>query len=115
MIDFKDKAFTNFDFTAEQISKNLANSQRDFDIAQKDNILDVKFNYAYNSLLKAGITLLSSKHIRVKSVPGHHIKIIDALATLLKDQSIADMGNAMRSKRNLDMYSGGIEVTEKEC
>ena len=25
------------------------------------------------------------------------------------------MGNIMRSKRNLDFYAGGVEVTEKEC
>jgi len=28
---------------------------------------------------------------------------------------IEDIGNIMRSKRNLDFYAGGIEITEKEC
>lgn len=114
-MDFKNKAFIKFNFSAEQIDKNLANAEKDLAIAKEDAILDVKFNYTYNVLLKAGIALLSAKQIRLKSVPGHHIKIIEALAEALKDQSITDMGQAMRSKRNLDMYSGGIEVTEKEC
>lgn len=34
---------------------------------------------------------------------------------ILKDDTIADLGNIMRSKRNVDLYSGGIEITEKEC
>lgn len=27
----------------------------------------------------------------------------------------SEVGNIMRTKRNLDLYAGGIEVTEKEC
>ena len=53
--------------------------------------------------------------MKIKSVPGHHIKIIEKLADLLENEDIADLGNLMRSKRNLDLYNGGIEVTEKEC
>jgi len=37
------------------------------------------------------------------------------MAQLIEDDAVADMGNLMRSKRNLDLYSGGVEVTEKEC
>ena len=48
-------------------------------------------------------------------MPGHHIKIIEKMAQILGDDSIADMGNIMRSKRNLDLYAGGVEITEKEC
>lgn len=75
----------------------------------------MKFNYAYTALIKAGIASLSYYHVKVKSVPGHHIKIIEKLAQILKDDDIEDIGNSMRSKRNLDFYAGGIEVTEKEC
>lgn len=112
---FEDKYFTEFKFTAEQIKKNLKNAGRDIDIAQKDEILDVKFNYTYTALLKLGITLLSFYHRKIKSVPGHHVKIIDKLSEILKNEDIADLGNVMRSKRNRDLYDGGIEVTSKEC
>jgi len=50
-----------------------------------------------------------------KSVPGHHFKIIEEIARILKNDSILTLGNIMRSKRNLDFYAGGVEVTEKEC
>lgn len=108
---FEDKYFTGFSFTKEQIAKNLKNAFKDLSIAERDKISEVKFNYAYTALIKAGIALLSYYKVKVKSVLGHHIKIIEKLAEALNDDSIADMANLMRSKRNLDFYSGGIEVT----
>ena len=112
---FEENFFTKFNFSKKQINKNLENAIKDFDIAQKDQILDVKFNYAYSSLLKSGITLLSQQKVKIKSRPGHHIKIIESLSEILKDETIAEIGNIMRTKRNVDLYAGGIEVTEKEC
>jgi uncharacterized protein (UPF0332 family) len=114
MMDFEDKYFAKFRFTAEQVEKNLANAMKDFGIAQKDEIEEVKFNYAYSALIKSGIALLSHKGMKIKSVPGHHIKIIEAIAALLDDEAVNDMGNLMRSKRNTDLYEGGVNVTEKE-
>ena len=115
MMKFEDKYFTKFNFTQEETKVHLKNALKDLDIAKKDKILEVKFNYAYTALIKGGITLLSYHQVKTKSVPGHHIKIIDTTARILKDDAIADIGNIMRSKRNLDLYAGGIEVTEKEC
>ena len=112
---FEDRYFRKFEFTKEQIKKNLNNALKDLTIAKKVKILEVKFNYAYTSLIKAGLALLSYCQVKVKSVPGHHIKIIEKLAQILKDDFIEDIGNTMRSKRNLDFYAGGIEITEKEC
>lgn len=59
--------------------------------------------------------LLSHTQLKVKSIPGHQVKIIENLAQTLNDDSIESLGNMMRQKRNLDFYSGGVEVTEKEC
>ena len=112
---FEDKYFQPFDFTKDQVRKNLDNAIKDLGIAKKDQILEVKFNYAYSALIKAGLALLSHFNQKTKSVPGHHIKIIGTIASVLNDESINDIGNVMRTKRNLDMYSGGIEITEKEC
>ncbi|KKK83661.1 hypothetical protein LCGC14_2791150 [marine sediment metagenome] len=70
---FDDKYFAKFKFTKEPVDKNLMNALRDLDIAKKDEILDVKFNYTYTALLKAGITILSFYGRKVKSAPGHHI------------------------------------------
>ncbi|MBN2097928.1 MAG: hypothetical protein JW714_05610 [Candidatus Omnitrophica bacterium] len=112
---FNDRYFKHFNFSKEQIDKNLQNAFKDFAIAKKDNILEVKFNYAYTALIKAGIALFSFYKLKIKSVPGHHIKIIEKISDILKNETVNEIGNLMRSKRNLDFYSGGIEVPEKEC
>ncbi|MBF0252593.1 MAG: hypothetical protein HQL29_02150 [Candidatus Omnitrophica bacterium] len=112
---FDDKYFAKFKFTKEQVEKNLNNALRDLDIAKKDEFLDVKFSYTYTALLKSGITLISLNGRKVKSTRGHHVKIIEKLADLLADNDISALGNLMRSKRNADLYDGGIEVTSKEC
>lgn len=107
--------FVRFKFSAGQIEKNLASAVRDLEIAKKVDILDVRFTYAYSALIKGGITLLSHRQLKVKSIPGHQAKIIENLARMLNDDSIEILGNVMRQKRNQDFYSGGIDVTEKEC
>ncbi len=111
---FDDKYFSDFIFTKDQIKKNFDNAAKDLKIAKLDTILEVKFTYAYSALIKSGIALASFYNKKVKSAPGHHIKIIETIALVLKDDAIEAIGNAMRSKRNTDFYSGGIEVTKKE-
>lgn len=115
MIRFDDKYFRKFEFTAEQITRNLENACKDLKIAGEVKIPEVRFNYAYTAMIKGGIALLSHYQIKVKSVPGHHIKLIEQVGRLLKDETIVDVGNVMRSKRNTDFYQGGTEVTVKEC
>lgn len=112
---FEDAYFEKFKFTTNQIKRNFDNALKDLNIAKKDKILEVKFNYAYTALIKSGIALLSLYQVKIKSAPGHHAKIIEKMAEILKDDSVADIGNAMRSKRNIDFYGGGVEVTDKEC
>ena len=112
---FEDKYFAKFRFSSQQIRQNFKNALKDLTIAKKDEILEVKFNYSYTAFIKAGIALLSFYQVKVKSVPGHHIKIIEKITEALKDDTVAVVGNLMRSKRNLDFYAGGVEVTEKEA
>lgn len=112
---FDPRFFEKMPFTEDQVRKNLDNSVKDLGIARRVDIPDVKFNYAYTALIKAGIALLSRYKIRVRSVPGHQVKVIAKLAQILEDDSVGIMGDLMRSKRNRDLYAGGIEVTEKEC
>jgi len=114
MIKFDDRYFTDFVFTKEQVRKNFENAMKDLGIAHQDTIPDVKFTYSYDALIKGGIALISLFNKKIKSVPGHHVKIIEAMAKILNDDSVAAIGNAMRSKRNADFYSGGVEITEKE-
>jgi len=37
------------------------------------------------------------------------------MAHLLEDEDVFTMGNAMRMKRNLDLYGGGEFISEKEA
>lgn len=69
---FDDRYFSKFKFTKEQINKNFKNALKDLNIAKKDEILEVKFNYVYTAFIKAGIALLSFYQVKMKSVPGHH-------------------------------------------
>ena len=116
MINFEKKYFVKFDFTNEQIKRNYYNAVKDYDIAKKVDILEVKFNYTYTSFLKACITLISLYSQKARSIPGHHIKIIEKTSDILSDESISIMGNIMRTRRNLNFYSEAeIEVKEKEC
>lgn len=112
---FEEKYFGKFNFNEEEVKRYFENALKDFKIAETDKIPDVKFNYAYSALIKSAIALLCHYQIKAKSVPGHHIKIIEKLSEILKNDSINDIGNAMRSKRNIGLYAGGVEVTEKEC
>lgn len=108
--------FRKFSFTQEQIEKLWKNTLKDLEIAKKDPIPDVKFTYSYSVLLKAGITLAAkTKSMKVRSIPGHHIKILEALSEILKEPKISIVGNIMRDKRNTDLYGEGVVITEKEA
>ena len=115
MTSFEPKYFSKFKFTPEQIKRYFSNALRDFKIASEDNHLEVKFNYSYNALIKAGIALIAARGgVKVRSIVGHHVKIIEKMAEILKEETVMAVGNAMRSKRNEDFYDGGIFISEKE-
>jgi hypothetical protein len=112
---YEGKHFARHAFTPEQITKFLENARKDLTIASRITIPEVRFSYSYSALIKGGIALLSSHGLKVKSTAGHHVKVIEKTAQLLGDQSILDIGNVMRTRRNLDLYGGGAEITEKEA
>jgi len=116
MSKFEKEFFRKVPFTADEIKQYLQSALKDLDIAQKDKFTEVRFSYAYQALIKAGIALLAKKGgVKVKSVPGHHIKILNKLSTLLEDDDIFTYGNAIRMKRNQDLYSGGEYISKKEA
>jgi hypothetical protein len=47
-------------------------------------------------------------------VAGHHIQVLTKMSKLLNNPDILTIGNAMRMKRNLDLYSGGEFISKKE-
>lgn len=115
MTRFERAYFQKLKFSQSQLERYLENALRDMEIARKDAFNEVRFNYAYQALIKAGIVLLAKAgQVKTRSVPGHHLKILTKTSEILNDPDIFTIGNAMRMKRNQDFYSGGEFVGRKE-
>ena len=116
MTRFESDYFQKFKFTPSQITRYLDGALRDLEIAQKDKFSEVRFTYSYQALIKAGITLIAKTgRVRVKSATGHHVKIMEKMSEILRNPDIMTIGNAMRMKRNYDLYGGGESISEKEA
>lgn len=114
MTNFDSKFFIKFDFSNEQKKIFYDSALKDLKIASQANVNDVKFQFVYNALIKLGITLIACSGYKAKSRVGHHIKIIEQLAKILKDENILAYGNQMRKTRNTELYDGGIMITKKQ-
>lgn len=106
--------FQKFKFLAEEIRMRFENARRDLEIAAKDPFPEVRFTYAFQALIKIGIALLAREGLKVRSIPGHHVRILEQMSELLKEPDILTIGNAMRMKRNLDLYGAGGIISDKE-
>ena len=116
MSSFEQEYFQKFKFTAAQINRYVESAARDLDIAKKDQFREVQFTYCYQALIKIGMAVLAKKGgVKVRSVVGHHIKILNKLSEIMDDPDIFTVGNAMRMKRNKDLYDAGAAITKKEC
>ena len=71
MTDKKNKYFRQIDFTPEQIKKYYDNAFHTLKIAGDDNNHEVRFDYSYKALIKAGITLIAAmKNAKVRGGEG---------------------------------------------
>jgi hypothetical protein len=107
--------FEKFRFSRKQIEKYHSSASRDLKIASEADVSEVRFRFCYDALLKLAITVCAENGLRVKSRRGHHIELIKKLAFFLKDEEIEILANEMRSKRNWDLYGGGIVISAKEA
>jgi hypothetical protein len=114
MSSFNPEFFIKHSFKKTQIEGYLKKASRDLEIAQESRHVEVRFSYAYQALIKMGLALVASNGFRVRSVPGHHIKILEVASEVLEDKDIFTFGNAMRMKRNEDFYGSEEFVSEKE-
>ena len=113
---FDKKYFQKLDFVDNDIKQYYENMLRDLNIAKDDDIPEVRFTFSYNALIKCGIVLIAKVgQVKVRSVPGHHKLVLEKLSEILQDKEIIDVANAMRAKRNADLYSGGKMITQKEA
>ena len=112
---FESKFFEKRKFEEKTIKKYFSGAERDFKIARENKDPEVVFKFSYDCLIKLGITLIVSQGYRIKSRTGHHIKILEKLSQILENKDIEIMGEAMRKKRNFDLYEGGVIISEKEA
>ena len=116
MTYFETKYFQKFNFTKQQIDRFFESALRDLKIARQDKFAEVRFTYGYQALVKAGIALIAKVGgVKVRSAPGHHVKILEKMSEILKNPDVLTLGDAMRTKRNSDFYGGGESITEKEA
>ena len=114
MIHFESQHFQKLAFKEEQIDQFLKSALHDLKIAESMDISDVIFKFSYDALIKLGIALIAKKGYKVRSTAGHHVKILEKLSQLLKDEDILVLGNKMRQERNVNLYDGGCFVGEKD-
>lgn len=114
MINFESRYFQRLAFKEEQIEQFLKSALHDLKIAESADVPDVIFKFSYDALIKLGIMLIAGKGYKIRSTTGHHIKILEKLSQLLKDEDILVLGNKMRQERNINLYDGGFFVGEKD-
>jgi len=112
---FDTKFFQKKKFDKRTILKYFRNAIEDFRIAFNDRRPAVIFNFSYHALIKIGITLIALQGYRTKSRKEHRVKILEKLSEILNDKDIEIIGDRMRKKRNLDLYEGGIIISQKEA
>ena len=116
MMHFEGAFFRKEKFTKEEIVQFLENAKKDLNIAKQNSLPEVKFTYSYTALIKGGITLIAEVGgVKVRSAQGHHIKILEKTSKILQDEEVTEIGNAMRTKRNLDFYGSGVIISEQEA
>jgi len=107
--------FENFSYSPEQIKKYHQAAVKDLRLITREKAPEMVFYVSYNVLIKAAMAVTAKNNLRVKSRVGHHIELIHKLAEILRNPEIEDAANRMRSKRNHDLYGGGVAISQKEA
>lgn len=106
--------FIKFEFSQQQIDNYLQAAKRDLIIATSQ-AAEVKFQFSYNCLLKLAQAVCAANSLRVRAQSGHHIALLEKFSNILNNKKIIAVAQAMRDKRNRDLYDGGIIITNKEA
>lgn len=114
MINFERQYFQKLSFKEEQIRQFAKSALHDLKIAETSDIPDVIFKFSYDALIKLGIALIAKEGHKVRSAAGHHVKILEKLSQMLKEEDILVLGNKMRQERNSNLYDGRFFVGEKD-
>ncbi|MGA2799279.1 MAG: hypothetical protein ABSE63_16990 [Thermoguttaceae bacterium] len=115
MTDSDSQFFQKFNFSKEQVRKHLQSAERDWKIARSSDMADVVFKFSYDALLKLAVYVAACSGLRVRSITGHHRKLLEKLSELIQDEDAFYIANEMRQKRNSDLYQGGALITDKDA
>ncbi|MDP2944145.1 MAG: hypothetical protein Q8N57_01055 [bacterium] len=107
--------FEKFIFSLEQIKRYYQAAARDFSMLDKKIPPEIAFYLCYNIIIKVAMAVCAKNNIRVKSRIGHHIELIGKLAEFLDEPETEVTANKIRTKRNRDLYDGGMLTSQKEA
>lgn len=114
-MSFELEYFQKLNFTARQLTSYLKSAHRDLIIAKQTKVPEVIFQFSYNALIKYGIYLIAGRGYKVRSITGHHVKIIEKMAEILENEDISLVGNQMRKSRNAGFYEGEDLITQADA
>lgn len=112
---FDNKFFAAQKFTAVELENIRKSIKRNLELAGPGEEAEVVFHFTYMALLKIGIYLIAKEGYRVKSQPGHHVKIIELLSKLSGSEEVLSIGDKMRKDRNIDLYGSGLLIEGTEA
>jgi len=96
MIKFESDFFQKLNFTPTQLKNYRLAVSHDLQIAKSSSQPEVIFEFSYKALMRFGIALIAKNGYRVRSITGHHVKILEKMAEILNDENILILGNKMR-------------------
>ena len=86
MTDSNRQFFQKFIFSKEQVRKYLQAAEKDWKIARSSDVADVVFKFSYDAILKLAVYVTACSSLRVRSVAGHHIKLLEKLSEVIQDE-----------------------------
>ncbi|MBU0705631.1 prepilin-type N-terminal cleavage/methylation domain-containing protein [Patescibacteria group bacterium] len=107
--------FRKISVKKEQTDALFKGAKRSLELALNSKEDEIILHFCYNAVIKLGIAVIAKKGYKVRSIPGHHVKILEALAGLENLKTEIKYIDNIRKKRNIDLYEGEISLTNKEA
>ena len=102
-----------------QVGRFLAGAEKKLIAAKKTIGIDEEASYqlAYEAMLKASLGLMLSHGTRPRSLPGHHVVIIEFAGKHLgrESEGLVALFDRMRRKRNQALYDASGFISRQEA
>lgn len=114
----KDPRFKPQEYRADQVEGHLKGAVKKLKTAKKIAIDDEEAAYqlAYEAMLKASLALILRQGLRPRSLPGHHVAIIEKAGKILGKEAanLIKAFDIMRRNRNTFLYEADGFLSEHE-